>query len=102
MCEFIFINENIFLIFIFNNILKVYFFLVCPLNINLASLSSAVECSLDASCLNIDCCIYVTELNRRFSYTLHVDDCKYQLSASIENLLMERKLSAFEFGKLLL
>ncbi|XP_060573589.1 uncharacterized protein LOC132731425, partial [Ruditapes philippinarum] len=71
----------------------------CPLKVNLPALSNNAECSIDSSCLNINCCVFVGEMNRKFSFSLQVDDCNYQISASIENLVMERKLSAFEFGK---
>lgn len=55
---------------------------------------------MGATCLSVDCCMYVQPLNRSFSFSLTIDDCNYQISAAIENLVMERKLSLFEFGRL--
>ncbi|XP_053400990.1 uncharacterized protein LOC123541000 [Mercenaria mercenaria] len=72
---------------------------LCPLNANVSILPNNMECIMGLTCLTIDCCLFVSDLNRSFSVSLHVDDCDYQISASIENLIMERKLSAFEFGK---
>ncbi|XP_053398344.1 uncharacterized protein LOC128556707 [Mercenaria mercenaria] len=71
----------------------------CTLGVNLTVLPSNIECTIGTSCLAIDCCLNVSSLNRRFGFSLHVDDCEYQISASIENLVIERKMSAFEFGK---
>jgi hypothetical protein len=73
----------------------------CPLAIYLQPLPDNTSCKLSSGCLNVDCCMFVSDLNRSFSFSLHVDECNFQISASIEDLEIARKLSAFEFGTVL-
>ncbi|XP_060567960.1 uncharacterized protein LOC132726632 [Ruditapes philippinarum] len=71
----------------------------CPLRLSLPELPDNVGCYIDSSCLHIECCYLVPELNHAFSLSLRVDDCNYDITTSIEQLQMQRKLSLFEFGK---
>ncbi|XP_060596420.1 uncharacterized protein LOC132750448 [Ruditapes philippinarum] len=73
----------------------------CPLDIYLQPLPDNTSCKMSSGCLNVDCCMFVSDLNRSFSFSLHVDECNFQISASIEDLEITRKLSAFEFNKVI-
>ena len=53
----------------------------------------------ESSCTSIQCCLDPPRLHRKLEFSLVLDDCAYRLTTSIENLVLTRSLSGFDFGK---
>ena len=73
----------------------------CPLMLqdNLPDLKGPVSCHLSSSCTSIECCLDVVQINRSVAFFLNIDTCNYILSLGIENLVFNKSLIDYNFGK---
>ncbi|XP_052067242.1 uncharacterized protein LOC127706625 [Mytilus californianus] len=65
----------------------------------LPKLKGPISCYLTESCTHVECCIFVTQINRTVSLFLDINACNYQMSVGIETLIFRKSLLHYEFGK---
>ncbi|KAK3101942.1 hypothetical protein FSP39_007535 [Pinctada imbricata] len=61
---------------------------------------SQITCVMAQSCLSLDCCVEVNELQRTMRTFVDVDLCNYQLRVGIDRLQFNRTLKGFNWGEL--
>ncbi|XP_052806227.1 uncharacterized protein LOC128235446 [Mya arenaria] len=71
----------------------------CPFNVHIGSSLSNVFCSIDSTCLKIDCCLAIKEIGRNFSVFVHIDDCEQKITYGIEGIEVSKTFGGFQFDR---
>ena len=72
---------------------------VCHVQDSLSSTDDTLTCSL-STCLSMDCCINVHQLQRTLALKLDIDNCDKNIHIEIDNYNVDMSLIAFEWNKL--